>query len=425
MNPEDYMDRPYSSRDDYSRYDSPKYTQRYTPREKSPEVEYDVDQVVKHEPVVKSAPVVKHEPVVKSAPVVKHEPTVKYEGNFPNELMLNKKAIYPIPSSKWDDDPHHLKSQLNEVQVYVDRTEWFKFKPRSILDESQEVYTSSKESSRWLAGSNMNYWSQQLNFAVWLSTAGCGISFDMLTRKDSPEVSSLIRFHIIFTIRRILNALSVPLPGDRTFHALTNHYNMNSYLKLCKEFAVHKNSDFRFIKGANHGLGDVFINLRNGLQKAKDYNTHAFPPQWPGGFFKFGDEGCEAKYGNCITYIKEHETGRQYDWFVPQKGIGLTKSGLSRLNQSIEAFVYCVLGAQVNTRSSIIGDTGSAQETQRVFLQLFESAIIEMDIPKSIQRYQLAIQEAKVKLDTAVAVGCWLFPSRLVVNNNSVLLLQQ
>jgi len=95
------------------------------------------------------------------------------------------------------------------------------------------------------------------------------------------------------------------------------------------------------------------------------------------------------------------------------------------LNQSIEAFVYCVLGAQVNTRSSIIGDTGSAQETQQVFLQLFESAIIEMDIPKSIQRYQLAIQEAKVKLDTAVAVGCWLFPSRLVVNNNSVLLLQQ
>jgi hypothetical protein len=89
------------------------------------------------------------------------------------------------------------------------------------------------------------------------------------------------------------------------------------------------------------------------------------------------------------------------------------------MNQSLESYVYCILGSQVNTRSSIIGNSGSALETQTVFLQLFESAVVERDISKSIQRYQLAIQEAKVKLDFAISPGCWLLPSKLVINTQS------
>jgi len=70
----------------------------------------------------------------------------------------------------------------------------------------------------------------------------------------------------------------------------------------------------------------------------------------------------------------------------------------------------------VQTRSSIIGDSGSAQEKKEVFLQLFESSIVENDISKSIQRYQFALQQAKQKLDLAVALGCWLCPSFLILN---------
>ena len=68
-----------------------------------------------------------------------------------------------------------------------------------------------------------------------------------------------------------------------------------------------------------------------------------------------------------------------------------------------------LLGSQVNTtKSSIVGNGGSAQEIQQEFLVLFESSIIENDITKSIQRYQLAVQEAKVKLDLAISPECWL-----------------
>ena len=63
----------------------------------------------------------------------------------------------------------------------------------------------------------------------------------------------------------------------------------------------------------------------------------------------------------------------------------MTKAGQARLNQSIEAFVYCILGAQVNVRSSILGDIGSAQEVKRKFLVLLEDAVKEPDTSKSVQ----------------------------------------
>ena len=77
---------------------------------------------------------------------------------------------------------------------------------------------------------------------------------------------------------------------------------------------------------------------------------------------------------------------------------GLTKTGQVRINQSIKAFVYCILGAQANVRTNILGDTGSTEEVRREFLVLLEDAVRQADISKSVQRYQLAVQEAKVKI---------------------------
>ena len=84
---------------------------------------------------------------------------------------------------------------------------------------------------------------------------------------------------------------------------------------------------------------------------------------------------------------------------MADKSEGFTQAGTARLNQSIEAFVYCIFGAQVNVRSSILGSSGSAKEAQREFLVLVENAIRKPDILKSVQRFKLAIDEAKVRLD--------------------------
>ena len=64
--------------------------------------------------------------------------------------------------------------------------------------------------------------------------------------------------------------------------------------------------------------------------------------------------------GNFIQYITNDPYENQYEHFVLPVSYGLTKAGQARLNQSIEVFVYCILGAQVNVRSSILGDIDSA-----------------------------------------------------------------
>ena len=78
------------------------------------------------------------------------------------------------------------------------------------------------------------------------------------------------------------------------------------------------------------------------------------------------------------------------------------------------------MGAQVNVRSSIAGSQGSSIETQREFLSLVEDAIRNPDLGKSVQRFQLAIESAKVRLDLAISPGTWLLSSKMVVNTESV-----
>jgi len=121
---------------------------------------------------------------------------------------------------------------------------------------------------------------------------------------------------------------------------------------------------------------------------------------WPGGYYKFSDEGGRAKDGNLLYFIKPDDV-QQYDWFVPKKTASLTKAGLARINESIETFVYCILGAQVNIRSNIVGEGGRAKEAQTEFLTLMESAITQPELAKSVQRYQLAVDEAKARLNLA------------------------
>ena len=74
------------------------------------------------------------------------------------------------------------------------------------------------------------------------------------------------------------------------------------------------------------------------------------------------------------------------------------------------------MGAQVNVRSSILGECGRAKEAQTEFLTLMEDAIRRPDLAKSVQRYQLAVDEAKVRLNLAVCPGGWLMPARMIIN---------
>ena len=286
-------------------------------------------------------------------------------------------------------------------------------KLRDIFVQTNIKHYTAAESRAWLSGPNIKYWPQQLNFAVFCATQGCGISREVLELNMPDQIKAFYKFHVYFTVGRILFQMGgiqsmSALPGDPSFNPLNNKYDVASYKRICGEFGISPSSDFRFTGGKNNGLGNVFI----------------WPGPEDGGFsypswMKFSDEGGKAIDGNLIAFIQPDDI-EQYAWFVPKNSSGLTKAGLARINQSIEAFVYCILGAQVNVRSSIIGGGGRATEAQSEFLTMMESAIIQPDLAQSVQRYQLAVDEAKVRLNLAVAPMAWLMPANMIINTASV-----
>ena len=113
-------------------------------------------------------------------------------------------------------------------------------------------------------------------------------------------------------------------------------------------------------------------------------------------------------------------TEKQLEHFVPDFSSGLTPRGLGRINRSIKAYGYCILGAQANTRSSIIGTTGTAINTQTDFLVLVDDAIRTLTVSSEPVKYQTAIELTKVRLNFAVARGVLLLPSRMIINKESV-----
>ena len=356
---------------------------------------------------------------------------------FPLELTHNPNPKLEIPAvpfnSKTRETLNTIKDNLVEQEIYVTPSEKFKIKFRDIFTDTVITHRSSHESRRWLAGPNFEYWPQTLNFAFFAATTGCGLSRRILFEdkmrdgkndltdselKIPPQVRSFFWFHVYFTVRRILFELggpqnSLPLPGDRAFSQTENKYDIPSFERICAEFGISPNADFRFTRGDNHGLGSVFEYF--------SYSGYTKTPfKYPSKETKFEDEGGRASDGNLVPYIENTEARNQYEYFLCPVSHGLTSAGLSRINQTIESFCYAILGSQVDVRSSISGSQGSAIETQRQFLSMVEDAIRNPDISKSVQRFQLAIESAKVRLDLAISPGLWLLLSKMVVNTESV-----
>ena len=334
--------------------------------------------------------------------------------SFPMELVMSNKR-YPIPGIEFDSEVGDIAGLLVNLDIFVSPRNSFVAKMRNIFKNSMVRFTSGAEGNAWLNAPNYKYWPQQLNFAVWCATCGCGVSLAELDVYPKI-VQGFLKFHVYFTTRRVLYELGVPLPDESAFSQTNNVYNKSAFSALCNEFGVIS-ADFRFKKGRNHGMGNVYV---GGDSSEYEMDIGDKKSYWPRKVYLFDDEGATARKGNRIYNIHNLDGKKQYSWFVPKSGVGLTRRGMGRINRSLEAFVYCVLGAQVNIRSGIFGDSGGAVEAQQEMMKLFESAVIEENLATSVQRYQLAVQEAKLRLDLAIAPGIWLMPSNLVINTESI-----
>ena len=367
------------------------------------------------------------------SPALKAALGVQQDGGFPAQLSPNPpNKPLSVPTIDFSAPTGQSVADLfnKELKIYVSPTDYFTTKFRKIFKAPKIKVTTSVYARPWIKGPNMGFWQQQLNFAVWCVTTGCGVSREMLfagsgTLQLPKKLRTFYQFHVYYTTRKILYEMGGiqsknALPDSPVFSEISNPYDVASYKRICAEFNIDPSTDFRYTRGKNGGLGTVYIGATGLGDIATDYHY----PDPDLALFedeRITDRNNSSYKANGIAFMRNDQGAEtQLEHFVPDQTSGLTPAGLGRINRSIEAFGYCILGAQANTRSSILGNLGTARNTQTDFLVLVDDAIRTLTVSNEPVKYQDATEATKVRLNLAVARGVLLLPSRMIINTESV-----
>ena len=106
--------------------------------------------------------------------------------------------------------------------------------------------------------------------------------------------------------------------------------------------------------------------------------------------------------------------------FIATTTDGLTKIGQKLLQQSIESYVYTVLGAQAKTRWSIVGEGAKSLQTQDVFHTIVKEMIAQSDVTITISNMRTAIASTNVILNMAISPGMILVQSNLIIQKKKI-----
>ena len=251
----------------------------------------------------------------------------------------------------------------------------------------------------------MKWFQNQFNFAIWCSTCGCGVSYNQhLAMVDATFLKSIYLFHVMYQTLRILAEMRVPLPDDKSFCWYDNAYDKSAYHRICTEFGINPNKDFRQkLDDNNHGLGTFCSYFK------------------PSGSYRLSHGGATAPFFNVNDYI-QHNVDITNAWtsFVLDNSVGYTQAGVQRLNDSIRIYVWSILGAQSQTRTSILG-TGTAFDAQKQYLANVHDGINRsIDLPDIIVRYQNVLKYARSKVDFVYGIGLYMAPSDMHLQIGSI-----
>ncbi len=99
---------------------------------------------------------------------------------------------------------------------------------------------------------------------------------------------------------------------------------------------------------------------------------------------------------------------------------GLTKIGKKLLQQSIESYVYAVLGAQAKTRWPIVGEGAKSLQMQDVFHTIVKETTAQSDMTVTLSNMRTAIARTNIVLNMAISPGMILVPSNLIFQKEKI-----
>ena len=233
-------------------------------------------------------------------------------------------------------------------------------------------------------------------FAAYIATYSCGISEEHFNYDGPKIISSIARYHLYFHMRRFMRQ---PRKMSKYITQEIETTVLNNKPVVCKwtkEFHSGREQLGYWVSKQPRGtIKDARVVMsRNGA----------------------GQIG--------ISYMKRGaQTIRSlddYKLFIASQSNGLTKTGQLLFQESIESFVYCVLGSQANTRWPIVGRGAMSLQTQEVFKKLVNDTIIQSDHTVTISNMRKAIEDTNVVLNMVISPGIILIPSNLIILDKMV-----
>ncbi len=271
---------------------------------------------------------------------------------------------------------------INKIKIYVTDDKWFlsDLSPYTITNTLSPDYRKNPYLTALLA--------------AYVSTYVCGISTKHFEYSEATPgiITSMARYHLYYHMSRFLRD-----PG-----------NLERYMKYIIPF-VRKHTPYVEI------WEDAFYKTNMTLNEWYEWARKRDP--------KVRNYSYDKKKGG-IRYQKLSGTRNghpnDYSRFIAHKTSGLTKIGQKLLQQSIESYVYAVLGAQAKTRWSIVGEGAKSLQTQEVFHTIVKETIVESDVTITISNMRTAIASTNVVLDMAISPGMILVPSNLIIQKVKV-----
>jgi hypothetical protein len=343
---------------------------------------------------------------------------------LPDAFRPNQTAKYSMPT-KWNKNIDI--GDLSKLEIFV-RSEKDSFQSSNLNIFTNYMLTFYNDGliQKWLSKCDMSFYQNQLNFAVWCSSSGCGVSIQdhLNPRPFEPLIPSVFKFHIYYQTRKILEEMGCPIPGESIFNSEDNKIDLVKYQKLCNEFNIPVNTDFRFKGGDNGGLGTMYN--YSAISVWRQHPGESAYRKDPPGYYPFLgyynpkiQQFVSQSSGSVIKidYIVNNSAKDGWKQFMLEKSEGFTKAGITRIDDSIRTYVYCILGAQALTRSSIL----TSPETQQYFTNLLEQNIKSLfSIPESIAQYEDSITKTNSKINFAIGVGLYMIPADMVLKIGSI-----
>ena len=288
---------------------------------------------------------------------------------FPNNPTRQQWGKHPYIDSTFQK-PVDLGYALNKFKIYVTNTEYFISDFPSVSADWKEGKTINEVTGLDIRKRPFNY-KNEPNFtmicATYVASFLCGISIQHLEENENTPkiITSMVRYHLYYQIRKYMKNPS-----------LLKRY-ASQFERLVKKYLPIKHISVNSVISDRDGNYEVYKGTVN-------YST--------------------TDYKSLIT----------------QSTTGLTKIGQKLLQQSIESYVYAVLGAQAKTRWTIVGEGAKSLQTQDVFRTIVEETITQNNVPITISNMRTAIASTNVVLNMAISPGMILVPSDLTIQKKKI-----